>query len=139
MSTMRHEAAASRARLLLIDDSRFIRKLFTFVFADLGYDVDTAADGAEGIRMAAARRYDAVIVDGLLPDMDGREVCRKIHALEGADPVLILYTASQRHFQDRFTAVHDGIDLCMKKDASNGLLVDKVAELLAARREPGLR
>jgi two-component system alkaline phosphatase synthesis response regulator PhoP len=122
-----------RGRILLIDDSRFIRRLFTFVFEELGYEVHSAADGREGTRMAADGPYDVVVVDGVLPDIEGRDVCRHISRLPGTKPIMILYTASKKAFQERYTAVHDGIDVCLKKEADGQTLVEKVAELLEAR------
>lgn len=125
--------AAPKARILLIDDSRFIRLLFTSIFEDLGYEVAAAADGPEGILMAADRPFDVVVVDGVLPTTDGREVCRHLASLPGEKPILLLFTASKSHFQDRYMASQDGIDGYLQKDASGEALVARMEQLLAVR------
>lgn len=122
-----------RARVLLIDDSRFIRRLFGYVFEDLGFFVQTAENAREGIRMATEDLFDVVVVDGVLPDMDGRDVCRHIASLPGEKPIIVMFTGSNRMYQERHAAFRDGVDACMKKDTTGQLLVARVEELLAIR------
>lgn len=122
-----------KARILLIDDSRFARCLFTAVFRELGYEATTAAEGEEGIRLASECGFDVIVVDGMLPNMDGIEVCRRLGKLPGEKPILLLFTASRRLYQERFSALQDGIDGYLQKDSLGEALVARVEELLQAR------
>lgn len=125
--------SATKGRILLIDDSWFIRRLFSFIFEDLGYLIETAENAREGIRMATEVPYDVIVVDGVLPDMDGQDVCRHIADLPREKPILIMCTGSNLIYQDRHSMCRDGVDACMKKDKDGQLLVAHVERLLAIR------
>jgi len=76
-------------RILMVDDDPSIRK---FVQANLqarGYDVLTAGDGEEAIRMAENGKPDLIILDIIMPEMDGFEVCRRIRNLSSL-PIIML-------------------------------------------------
>ena len=66
--------------ILVVDDEHDFRVIVSHVLATGGYDVVTASDGLEGLRVFAAREPDLVVLDGNLPDIDGYEVCRRLRA-----------------------------------------------------------
>ena len=65
-------------RILLVEDDRRVRRATALVLADEGYEVLEAEDGSSGLRLLAERRPDLAILDVMLPDIDGFEVCREI-------------------------------------------------------------
>jgi DNA-binding response OmpR family regulator len=77
--------------VLVVDDEHDFRAIVGHVLERGGYDVVTAADGAEGLKAFAEHRPDVVVLDGHLPDMDGFEVCRRLRAdpLGAKVPVLL--------------------------------------------------
>ena len=77
-------------RLLVVDDDPFVRKALELVLDLNGFGVATATDGAEAIRTLAVERPDAVILDVLMPGLDGLEVCRRMRAIGDRTPVLML-------------------------------------------------
>ena len=86
------ERSSEEKTVLLIDDSLTFREALREALVDQGYRVITANDGEEGLRMIAAERPDAVIVDGVLPGVDGATVIRRVRldvALR-ATPCLLL-------------------------------------------------
>ena len=128
------EQQPGKANLLLIDDSSFVRKLFSVVFTDLGYAVDTATNGNEGIVRVRGGTYDVVVVDGQLGDMNGTEICQKIAQLPAERrPITIFYSGTMRPSQARQEALKGGADAYLVKDACNEGLVLKIRELLAER------
>lgn len=77
-------------RLLVVDDDNEIRELLEFDLAQSGYIVDTAKDGLEGLNKAVASHYDLILLDVMMPKMDGFEVCKNIKKTKPALPVLLL-------------------------------------------------
>jgi len=65
---------------LIIDDDPAERTLFSFVLEEQGLHVTTAEHGEEGLRLAARLRPDLIMLDIVMPDVDGFEVCRRLHA-----------------------------------------------------------
>src|SRR5690242_13714972 len=89
-------AAMSRS-ILLIEDQADIAGLVKLHLQDLSCNVDIAADGISGLAAARSRRYDLVILDLMLPGMDGLEVCRQMRASRIETPVMML-TAKAAEF-----------------------------------------
>lgn len=77
------------ARILVADDEAEIRNLLVKYLERDGYSVDAVSGGAQALSLFSSRRYDLVILDLMMPDVDGYEVCSRIRAESGA-PVIIL-------------------------------------------------
>ncbi|MGB9586467.1 MAG: response regulator, partial [Anaerolineales bacterium] len=77
------------ARVLIIEDDEQILKFLRRGLAYEGYQVDTAMDGPSGLALARDNPPDVVVLDLMLPGMDGLEVCRRLRA-GGPVPILIL-------------------------------------------------
>ena len=80
------------ARVLLIDDSRFLRTALTRTLAGKGFEVRAAADGEEGLRLAQEEKFDLILLDVFLPKMTGHEVLKRLknHPATDTIPVLLL-------------------------------------------------
>ena len=72
-------------RVLVVEDEVDFRELVEHVLRDKGYDVATAPNGAEGLRLYDEKEFDVVLLDVHLPDMTGFEICRRIRT-EGPRP-----------------------------------------------------
>lgn len=77
-------------RLLIVDDDSEIRELLTFDIAQSGYIVDSAQDGAEGLNKALENNYDLILLDVMMPKMNGYEVCKNIRLAKPNVPILLL-------------------------------------------------
>ncbi len=75
-------------RLLVVDDDPSVREALALVLDLNGFDVVTAGDGREAIRTLSVDSPDAVILDVLMPGLDGLEVCRRMRAIGNRTPVL---------------------------------------------------
>jgi len=84
------DGSGSRPRVLLIDDEEAIRSGVSRALAAEGLTVDLAEDGLEGLRRAGAAPYGLVILDLLMPAMDGRAVLRQLLRSQPGQPVLVL-------------------------------------------------
>lgn len=80
----------SNKRLLVVDDDEQIRELLTFDIAQSGYIVDSAKDGEEGLKKALENNYDLILLDVMMPKMNGYDVCKNIRLVKPSIPVLML-------------------------------------------------
>ncbi len=77
-------------RLLVVDDDEQIRELLTFDIAQSGYVVDSAKDGEEGLKKALENNYDLILLDVMMPKMNGYDVCKNIRLVKPNIPILML-------------------------------------------------
>lgn len=100
-------------RILLVDDEDAILKLLRFPLEKEGYHVVTAKDGAEALDTFARENFDLIILDLMLPQVDGMEVCRRIRA-QSIVPIIML-TAKSDEF-DKVLGLEIGADDYITKD-----------------------
>jgi DNA-binding response OmpR family regulator len=118
------------ARIVVADDSRMILELVELSLKREGYEPVTANDGAEALAAIREHRPELVILDGLMPNGDGYEVCRTLRAEQGDwTPHVILLTAADRP-ADHERALAAGADELMSKPFSPSVLRSRVRELL---------
>lgn len=98
----------SQKRVLIVDDDDEIRELLEFDIASSGYFVDTAKDGMEGLNKALNNTYDIVLLDVMMPKMNGFEVCRNIRQAKLAIPILLL--TAKGTIEDKTTGFDCGAD-----------------------------
>ncbi len=77
------------AKILVVDDEKMIVKGIRFSLLQEGWEVDCAYDGEEGLKMAKATEYDMILLDIMLPIMDGMEVCQQIREFSNM-PIIML-------------------------------------------------
>jgi CheY-like chemotaxis protein len=117
-------------KVLVIEDEAAVRKLIVMAFADVGYDVSEAVDGPEGIQRATQEKFDLVVLDVLLPKIDGRVVLEQIRR-EYEVPFLVV-TASDRAADDLRWSV--GIANTFTKPFEIDDLVERADEVLGISR-----
>lgn len=83
-----------KARLLIVEDEEAIRSGLIDVFVYHGYDVDTAEYGDDGLRKALSGQYDLILLDVMLPGIDGFEICNRIRQQDRQQPVIMLTAKS---------------------------------------------
>jgi two-component system response regulator MprA len=95
-------------KVLVVDDEPAVRDALRRALTLEGYDVDLAEDGIEGVTAAATRGPDAIVLDVLMPGLDGLEVCRRIRESGDRTPILMLTARDQ--VQDRVAGLDAGAD-----------------------------
>lgn len=95
-------------RILIVDDDDEIRELLEFDIASSGYFVDIAKDGLEGLNKALNNTYDLILLDVMMPKMNGFEVCKNIRQAKLAVPVLML--TAKGTIDDKTTGFDCGAD-----------------------------
>lgn len=95
-------------RLLIIEDHPTLRQALSQFLREAGYLVDTADQGNEGLWAATENPYDVVLLDLMLPGMDGMSILRRLRALQ--NPVHILVISARDGLEDRLAALDAGAD-----------------------------
>jgi DNA-binding response OmpR family regulator len=123
----------NRSVVLVADDDRDILDLLAFRLGRAGYEVVSASDGEEALRLATERRPDLAVLDVMMPKLDGYEVTRRMRADEATKriPVILLTARVQEHDVARGFEV--GADDYMKKPFSPAELRARVQAIIGRR------
>ncbi|WP_332689775.1 response regulator transcription factor [Halalkalibacter lacteus] len=115
-------------RLLIVDDEESIVTLLQFNLEQSGYEVTTAMDGATALDLATNQSFDLLILDLMLPEMDGLDVCKQLRQNKVSTPILML-TAKDEEF-DKVLGLELGADDYMTKPFSPREVVARVRAIL---------
>jgi DNA-binding response OmpR family regulator len=114
--------------ILLIEDDPAVQELVTTLLSSAGFTVDTAADGASGQRLCASDKYEVIILDLGLPDMDGLDLLRRIRT-QGITTHVLILTAKDEP-EDRVIGLDTGADDYLSKPCVLPELEARVRALL---------
>jgi DNA-binding response OmpR family regulator len=121
-------------KVLVVDDEAYILNILDFSLDSEGFTVLTAANGEDALRKATDEHPDLVILDVMMPKIDGFEVCRALKAKKETQTIpVILLTAKDRD-ADRQKGGEVGADLYMTKPFSPARLIAAVQELLGSKQ-----
>jgi len=123
---------SNKPRLLIIEDETPIRVGLTDVFVFHGYQVDGAADGREGLAKALSGQFDLILLDIMLPGIDGFTICNRIREKDRDQPIIML-TARTRD-EDIVQGLSLGADDYVSKPFSVAELVLRVQAVLRRAR-----
>ncbi len=119
---------ATAARLLLIDDDAKLARLLTEYLGNQGFSVAHASDGSRGLAMLQGGGYDAVLLDLMLPGLDGLSVCRKIRESGQNLPIVMLTARGEE--ADRVVGLELGADDYLPKPFSPRELLARLRAVL---------
>jgi len=124
-------------KILVVEDDPAALRLVSYTLESEGYEVITAVNGLEGLRKARQETPDLMVLDIMLPGVDGFEVCHRLRSdperTQARMPVLMLTAKSQE--EDREMGSKVGGDLYLAKPATPEELTEAVRALLAQREE----
>lgn len=118
-------------KILIVDDEVYILHILDFSLGAEGYEVITAADGEEALEKARTEKPDLVVLDVMMPKVDGFEACRRLkNDPETRELPVILLTAKGREV-DRKMGIEVGADDYMVKPFSPSKLIQKIESFLS--------
>src|SRR5215471_8484740 len=120
-----------RTRLLVVDDDKKLCRLIKDYLEPLGYEVLTVNSGTEGLAKATAEKLDAIILDIMMPEMDGLEVLRRVRAVSNV-PVLMLTGLGEE--SDRIVGLEMGADDYLPKTFSTRELLARLRAVIRRSR-----
>lgn len=124
----------SKTRILIIEDERALAEVLVYNLTREGYETIVAHDGQEGLRKAQTLLPDLIILDLMLPLMNGLEVCRELKAGERTRQILILMLTAKAEETDQVVGFSLGADDYVTKPFSVKVLVQRL-KALQRRRE----
>ena len=118
--------------ILVIDDDPSIRLLVADVLGIEGYDVRTAEDGFAGLRMIDAQRPDCVVLDVMMPGMDGHAVLQRIRSADGGPDLPVVMLTAAADDAQAWQAWTEGVDYFLAKPFDPDELLRYLDHLLTA-------
>ncbi len=119
---------ATKPKLLIVEDEAAIRGGLVDVFVYHGYDVDTAETGDDGLRKSLSGKFDLILLDVMLPGVDGFEICERVRARDRQQPIIMLTAKSGD--EDIIQGLTLGADDYVAKPFSVAQLVLRVQAVL---------
>jgi len=133
---VRLQAPMARPRILIIEDERALTDVLSYNLQREGYDVVVAHDGQEGLRKAQMQLPDLVILDLMLPGLDGLEVCRELRGGERTRHLPLLMLTAKAEETDQLVGFSMGADDYVTKPFSVKVLLQRI-KALQRRTEAG--
>ena len=127
------KASPVGARVLLVDDSQDARDVYALFLRDEGFQVAVAEDGVTGLAFALQHRFDIIILDLIMPRMDGFEVTRRLRADDRTKHVPIIIFSGFAQATDAADAIAAGADVCCPKPCLPETLLGNINRLLLRR------
>jgi DNA-binding response OmpR family regulator len=122
-------------RILIVDDEPDIVETLAFRLEQEGYAVITAGDGLEGLEKARNESPDLIVLDVMMPKLDGFQVARLLKFDEQYQHIPIVMLTAKTQEQDEATGIKTGADDYVKKPFDSQTLMDVIRKRLDARRE----
>jgi two-component system OmpR family response regulator len=128
-------SGGAEARLLVVDDEPTIVELLSASLRFAGFEVTTATTGREAVRVAERDRPDLVVLDVMLPDMDGFSVVRRLRS--GSRPLPVLFLTARDGTEDKITGLTIGGDDYVTKPFSLEEVIARIRAVLRRTRGDG--
>ncbi len=118
-------------KLLIVDDSPTELKLIVNVFNGPEYEVITASDGEAGVEKAVSEKPDLIILDVVMPKMNGFQACRKIKSTPELQDIPVILLTSKNQKSDEFWGKKQGANVYLTKPFNTDEVMEAVTELLS--------
>lgn len=119
-----------KKKVLIVDDEPNILKLVTFILKSNGYDTIEASSGIECLEKAETEKPDIIILDVMMPEMDGFEAAKKVKSNPITRHIPILMLSSKAQFEDKMTGIDSGAMDYITKPFDKQELLEKVKTCL---------
>lgn len=117
-------------KILLIDDEDDIREILSYNLEREGFQVLTAENGKKGIELAFAEKPDLILLDVMMPGMDGVEVCEEIRRTKGMENILICFLTARNEDYSQIAGLDAGADDYISKPIKPRVLISRINALL---------
>jgi CheY-like chemotaxis protein len=119
-------------KILLVDDSSTVLMMEKMLLAGCGYDIVVARDGEEGVQKATSELPDLILLDLIMPKVDGVEACRRIRAQPSTSAIPIIMVTTRSEAEVVENSYKTGCNDYINKPINNSELLAKVRSFLGA-------
>lgn len=123
------------SKILLVDDEEDILEFLSYNLKKEGFRIDTANNGISALKKLEKSKPDLIILDVMMPEMDGIEVCEKIREQDNFDDILILFLTARSEEYSELAGFSAGADDYITKPIKPKLLVSRVNAILKRKRK----
>ena len=123
----------SKTKILVIEDDRSVSEMISYNLKQAGYEVLTASDGQDGLLQAQIKSPDIVVLDLMLPVIDGLDVCRRLRAGSATKDLLIIMLTAKSEETDELIGFSLGADDYVTKPFSVKVLLERIKALRRRR------
>lgn len=120
-----------KPHILVVEDDHSLAEILKYNLSEVGYDVSVARDGKDGLRQAEVKVPDLILLDLMLPEMDGLTVCRRLRANAVTRNIVIVMVTAKVEESDEVVGFSVGADDYIGKPFSVRILLERVRSLLA--------
>jgi DNA-binding response OmpR family regulator len=128
----------AKTKILVIEDDRSLSEVLTYNLKQAGYEVLTASDGQDGLLQAQLKSPDIVLLDLMLPVVDGLDVCRRLRADAATREMLIVMLTAKAEESDELVGFSLGADDYVTKPFSVKVLLERIKALRRRRSGEGI-
>src|SRR4029078_5783490 len=123
----------AKAQILIVEDDRSLAEVLEYNLRQDGYQTTVANDGQDGLRQARLKSPDLILLELMLPMVDGLEVCRRVRADPVTRNMLVLMLTAKTEETDEFVGFSVGTDDYVAKPFSVKVLLERIRALLRRR------
>lgn len=128
----------AKHKILVVDDEKDILELINYNLSSRGFDVSLAETGEKAIALAKTAKPDLILLDLMLPGVDGIEVCRKLKEDQATNTIPIIMLTAKGEESDIVTGLELGADDYITKPFSPKVLIARMRAILRRNSEPGV-
>ena len=125
-------------KILVVDDEPSIVRLVSSTLTARGYEVITAHDGMEAITEAKVQKPDLILLDVMMPHMDGREARKRLLADPATKDIPVIHLSAVGDFEQQLKAVENGVTDYMTKPFTPSDLAQRVADMLDPQKRQAM-
>jgi two-component system, OmpR family, alkaline phosphatase synthesis response regulator PhoP len=114
-------------KILIVDDDEMVRMALVELLKPEGYTLDVAASGREALIKIDENKYDLMMFDIIMPEIDGLELCKKVRTREEYKDIPIVFLTAKSREQDRIKGIEAGANLFLSKPISPEKLLSIIA------------
>lgn len=117
-------------RILIVDDDELVLMALDELLTPEGYEVDTVTRGSEALKKLDQNCYDLMVLDLIMPEMDGLELCKKIRERDECKETPILFLTAKSREEDRAQGLEVGANLFLSKPISPDKLLGVISDAI---------
>ena len=121
----------AKKKILIVEDEESLLKLESILLTSRGYEVKGVPDGRAALECMAAMKPDLVLLDIMLPEIDGFEVCRQIKANEATKHIPIIMLTAKKSREDMARGEEVGADWYITKPFKSAMVIETIQRFLA--------
>jgi DNA-binding response OmpR family regulator len=125
------EATVTKKKILVVEDEESLLKLQSILLTIRGYTVEGAMDGQAALEAVETMNPDLILLDIMLPKIDGLEICRQVKANEATRHIPVVMLTAKKYPADRVMGEQAGADAYITKPYKSAMVIETIQRLLS--------